>query len=764
MADNNGIDQKVEKVRLDGLYQRSLVASLGFGAAYGVYSLFLTTQFDWKRVLAWYFVLLLVILVRWRMYHAYYRDQRNEIPLSVWLVRFRLTIFAAGLTMGCFNFLFFSHESLSFLLLAILLPYGIALAAVQMLLDVFSFFIYTATLFSPIIFQLVFGGDELNVGLAILTIVLAIYLFRFSIEYNKIFTSNTRLLFENKELLENLEEEKNTLNNRLGRILNDSTTNIYVADASTLKCLQVNQGSVDSLGYSRKEFEQVSLLEIFCDLDKESFEKLLLPMQNGNWRPVVHKGANRRKDGSTFPVEASIQLSSEDAPPIVVVNVQDITERVKWEEKLIYQANYDQLTGLYNRHYIQSYMNLAFSRAERYNKKVALLYFDIDHFKDVNDSLGHDTGDMVLQESADRISTLLRESDTAARTGGDEFTIFLENLEESQHAGMVAGRIVKILQKPFDIKGHEIYATVSVGISIFPDDGTTSDEIMQCADMAMYQAKKDGRNMYRYFSHEMRQISEQQLQISNHLRYAVSKDELSLVYQPKIDASNNRIVGAEALLRWKNCELGQVPPIEFIPLAENLGIIQEFGAWVLDHACQEAAFWRELTDDKLTISVNVSPQQFRTDSVLKSVDRAIAKSGLPYHLLELEITETLLLQDSDKPFSMLEELHDRGIILALDDFGTGYSSLNYLRRFPLQVLKIDRSFIKDLDAENSHKVLVDTIIAMAHSLRLEVVAEGVETQTQLDYLRSRDVSIIQGYIYSPPVPAEKFRSLLQIRP
>ncbi|MBT8353946.1 MAG: EAL domain-containing protein [Desulfofustis sp.] len=760
-ADKNGIDQKVEQVRLDSLYQRSLIASVGLGVAYGIYSIILTIQFDWKYLFAWFASVLLILLVRWRMYHAYKRAQGNGKSLAQWLSLFRLGIFAAGLSVGCYNFFFFPHGSFPILLIAIVLPLGVALSAVQMLVDFFSFVIYTTTLFLPLIYQIMFG-ESLHPGTAVLIIVMAVYLLRFSREYEKIFISNSRLMFENKELLENLEEEKNTINNRLGRILNDSTTNIYVADAETLRCLQVNQGAVDSLGYSREEFEQVSLLDIFSDFNKDSFQQLLLPMHNGNWRPVVHKGTNKRKDGSEFPVEASIQLSTEDDPQIIVVNVQDITDRVKWEEKLIYQANYDQLTGLYNRHYIQSYMNLAFHRAERYRKKVALLYLDIDHFKDVNDSLGHDTGDLVLKECASRISTLLRDSDTAARTGGDEFTVFIENLEESQHAGMVAGRIVKLLQKPFHFKGHEIYATVSVGVSIFPDDGFTSDEIMQCADMAMYQAKKDGRNMYRYFSMEMRHISEQQVQISSHLRYAIGKNELSLVYQPKIDANNNRIVGAEALLRWKNCELGDIPPDVFIPLAENLGIIQEFGDWVLEKACKEAKMWEEISNRKLTVSVNVSPQQFRTESILKSVDLAIAKSGFAFEQLELEITETLLLQDSDIPLSILNKLHERGIILALDDFGTGYSSLNYLRRFPLQVLKIDRSFIKDLDYEDSHKVLVDTIIAMAHSLKLEVVAEGVETKNQLDYLRARDVDIIQGYYYSPPIPADKFRSLLTI--
>jgi EAL domain-containing protein (putative c-di-GMP-specific phosphodiesterase class I) len=285
---------------------------------------------------------------------------------------------------------------------------------------------------------------------------------------------------------------------------------------------------------------------------------------------------------------------------------------------------------------------------------------------------------------------------------------------------------------------------------------------MQCADMAMYQAKEDGRNNYRFFSHEMRRGSEEQMLISNHLRYAIAKDELTLLFQPKIDISQNRIIGAEALLRWNNHELGSISPYVFIPLAEKLGLINEIGTWVLERACREAVRWQEFTNEKLRISVNVSPQQFRAGTLLDAVASALALSGLPSEQLELEITESLLMQDSDKPLAILNTLHDQGIVLALDDFGTGYSSLSYLRRFPLQVLKIDRSFISDLEVDRSSKALVDAVIAMAHSLDLEVVAEGVENEQQLDYLRQRHVKIIQGYLFSPPVPADKFLALLQV--
>ena len=762
MADQQSdIEEKIEKHRLDMLYRRSKTASLTLLVISAIYISVLVKKFDWTHLLAWYGVLVIVVLMRFLFARLYFRDQFRSKSITFWLQLFRFGIFTIGMMMGSLNLLFFPREPLSYVIMAVIIPCGIAVGAVGMLLDFFSFILYTVTLLSPVIFQTMLTGDRLHMGTGILVIVLGLFFLKFSREYNDSFITNTKLRFENKALIADIEKEKNKLNNRLGQILNDSTTEIFVADAESLRCLQVNQGAIDNLGYSEEDFKDINLLDIFTDLDKQSFLKLLAPLSNGRWKPVIHKGINKRKDGSTFPVEASIQLSTVDDPPIIVANVQDITEREKWEEKLIYQANYDQLTGLFNRHYIQSYMHSVFSRARRQKKRVALLFIDLDHFKDINDNLGHDTGDEVLKETAERISSLLRDSDIAARTGGDEFTVFLESLEQSTQAEIVARKLVEAFHQPFRVKNQDVYTSVSLGISIFPDDGDSHEQLMQCADMAMYQAKQDGRNMYRFFSQEMRRSSEMQMLISNHLRFALSRNELSLAYQPKIDISKGKIVGAEALLRWHNHELGNVSPAVFIPLAENLGIIHELGRWVLLKACQEAVQWQELVDHQLKISVNVSPQQFRTGSLLDDVDNALNISGLLNSQLELEITETLLMQDSDKPLVILDDLHNRGVSLALDDFGTGYSSLSYLRSFPLQVLKIDRSFIRDLESDQNSVVLVDAIIAMAHSLGLETVAEGVENENQLDFLRQRGVNIIQGYLFSPPVPIDKFHLLLQ---
>jgi len=755
----DSIEKKIEKERIDNLFARSKTASFTLLIICTIYLVLLAQKFEWKPLLVWYLVLVAVLSGRWLAAILYASHLGERKSHEFWLYVFRLGVLAAGATVGSLNLFFFSEESLSFLLLAFIFPFGITAGAVTILLDFISFSLYVATLLGPVMIQTAFAGDQMYVGVGILTFVLTLFFLKFSKDYTNNFFITSRLRFENQSLLQKLEEEKNQVSNRLGRILNDSSIEIFVVNAASLQCLQVNRGAIENLCYTKEEFNDINILDIFTNLDRKSFDELLAPLYKGR-EVVVHKGANRRKDGSTYPVEVRLQLSAQDNPPIIVATVQNITERLEWEKKLIYQANFDQLTGLHNRHYIQAYMQSVFTRAKRQHKKVALLFMDLDNFKNINDTLGHDTGDELLRQTALRILTLVRESDIAARTGGDEFTVLLESLTNSDNAEVVASKLVQEFQHPFRIYGREIYTTISLGISIYPDDGDSLDQLMKYADMAMYQAKNNGRNNYCFFSHEMRRSSEEQMMISNHLRHAIAKEELAIFYQPKVDIKKSRIIGAEALLRWHNDELGDISPEVFIPLAEHSGLINELGIWVLERACREAMVWQGLCDEMLQVSVNISPQQFRSGILLESVGSSLKSSGLPPELLELEITESLLLQDSDEPLTILQELHHKGVRLALDDFGTGYSSLSYLRRFPLQVLKIDRSFISGLHADQSSKVLVDAIIAMAHSLDLEIVAEGVEHEDELEFLRQREVNIVQGYFLSPPMPVEKFRELL----
>ena len=392
-----------------------------------------------------------------RFYKADLAQTRSQ---SSWLNLFRLGIFAAGVTIGSLILLFFEKESIPFVVMSIIVPYGITVGALTWLIDFISFFLYVITIMLPVVYQTALATD--NTGTGILTCVLILFFLRFSREYNNNYIINKRLSYENEILLEDLEEEKHKLFNRLGRILNDSTTEIFVADAESLKCLQVNQGAVENLGYSKDEFNDINLLDIFTDLDRSSFDKLIAPLYKDHTETVVYSGINRRKDGRTFSIEARIQLSTTEDPPVIVANVQDITERKKWEKKLIHQANFDQLTGLLNRHYMQSYLHSVFSRAQRNHKRVALLFLDLDNFKNINDTLGHDTGDEILKQTAARISSQLRESDIAARTGGDEFTVLLERVDEYSHAEVVARKLVETFHQPFMVKGQKIHTTISI--------------------------------------------------------------------------------------------------------------------------------------------------------------------------------------------------------------------------------------------------------------------------------------------------------------
>jgi len=455
------------------------------------------------------------------------------------------------------------------------------------------------------------------------------------------------------------------------------------------------------------------------------------------------------------------QLSTQENPPVLVVTALDITERDEAERKLLHQANYDHLTNLPNRYYMQSYIGSAFARAKRGRSKVSLLFMDLNNFKDINDTLGHGIGDELLKQVAERIRSLLRAVDTAARLGGDEFLVLIEGLVKQEQAEVVIQKIIDSFKSPFYVESHEIYTSASIGISTFPDDGNSVELLMQYADTAMYNAKRDSSRNYCFFSHELREYIDQQLAVKKHLIHAVSKNELSVYYQPKINTRNERIIGAEALIRWHNHELGNIPPDIFIPVAEKYGLIEEIGNWVLETACLEAGRWHEISASPLHVAVNISPRQFRSTAFLDTVRTALTASGLSADSLEIEITENLLIQDTSEPMEILNTLHKMNVTLTLDDFGTGYSSLSYLKQFPIQVLKIDRSFINDMMENQFNMSLVDAIIALAQNLGLQLVAEGVETKAQLEYLRWKNVNAIQGFLFSPPVPAEEFRALIR---
>ncbi len=455
---------------------------------------------------------------------------------------------------------------------------------------------------------------------------------------------------------------------------------------------------------------------------------------------------------------------------------KDITERKMDEAKILYHAHYDPLTDLPNRTLFFDRLSAALSAARGKDRLVALLFIDLDRFKVVNDSFGHIVGDRLLKMAAERLKACVRETDvvaryggdefaaltehTVARLGGDEFTIILQDIAETGDSAVVAQRVIEALSEPFQLNRFEAFIGASIGITTYPSDGKDAITMLRNADMAMYRAKESGRNAYRFFTPEMNATAVARMDLQNDLHRALERGEFSVVYQPILEPVTARVAGAEALIRWNHPTRGAVAPDQFIPLAEETGLIVPIGEWVLRTACAEASAWQKMGWPGLGISVNLSRRQLQRNLTHDDVGRVLAETGLPAHLLAFEITESLIMDDTDHALSWFKAIKDMGISLSIDDFGTGYSSLGYLKRFPVDVVKIDRSFVSDLDASDGDIALIEGIIALAHSLGLKVVAEGVETRAQLDFLRSRKCDLAQGYLFSKPLATDDFRALM----
>ncbi|HWM40869.1 MAG TPA: EAL domain-containing protein [Burkholderiales bacterium] len=437
---------------------------------------------------------------------------------------------------------------------------------------------------------------------------------------------------------------------------------------------------------------------------------------------------------------------------------REITVRRQTEEKLRIVATHDPLTALPNRTLLHERLSHALAKAQRHNRQLAVLLVDLDRFKHVNDTLGHEAGDALLQVAARRFYDCLRETDTMARQGGDEFVVLMDELLDREPITRVSQRILDAMVQPFVIDGHEIHISASVGISVYPDDGRT---LLRNADIALYRAKEKGRNNYQFYSAQIDNYSRERLTLESGLRRALERDELSLHYQPKVDLAAGHICGMEALLRWQHPQMGWVAPDRFIPIAEESGLIRPIGAWVLKTACMQNRAWQRQGVQRFPVAVNLSPRQFAEESLLDDIKSALAESGLDGSDLELEITEGMVMNDPEQAISMLRRLKELGIRVAIDDFGTGYSSLAYLKRFPIDSVKVDRSFVQDIPEDVNSMAIAQAIIAMAHSLRLRVVAEGVESEAQLAFLRGEGCDEIQGQYFSEARAASEISAIMR---
>ena len=433
----------------------------------------------------------------------------------------------------------------------------------------------------------------------------------------------------------------------------------------------------------------------------------------------------------------------------------EVAERRRADQRVVHMAHHDALTGLPNRMLLADRVSQAIARAQRSERRLALLFLDLDRFKIVNDSLGHATGDLMLQTVATRLTGCLRDGDTAARLGGDEFIVSLPDIQDGTEAAAVAARILSELARPMVLGGQTLHADCSIGIALYPDDGDGADTLIRNADTAMYHAKESGRANCQFFNTQMTERVSRRLSTETSLRRGLERGEFRLHYQPLIDLSDGSVIGAEALLRWPQSDQRMLSPAEFIPVAEDTGLIVPLGEWVLREACRQAQAWQAQRPG-LRMAVNLSARQFQQDDLAGMVSRVLAETGLAPSLLELELTEGMLMQNVDAALATLAQLHRMGLRLAIDDFGTGYSSLSYLKRFPIDTLKIDRSFVRDIDTDPDDAAIVTAVVAMARSLHLEVTAEGVETAQQADFLQSLRCDHVQGFHFGRPMPADEF--------
>lgn len=462
-----------------------------------------------------------------------------------------------------------------------------------------------------------------------------------------------------------------------------------------------------------------------------------------------------RRNGQELPVEARISDMVLAGRHKFILALQDITRRKETEARILHIASHDPLTDLPNRTLLEDRIKHAIHANHRRRERFAVIYIDLNDFKTINDSLGHTLGDTLLRSVAIRLKGCLREEDTVARQGGDEFIVILSRIEHPDDAATAVQKIINTLTEPYTIEGHELHSGASLGIAIYPEDGHNVTALLKNSDTAMYQAKASGRNNYRFYSPEMDAKAADRLMLENNLRRALERNELSLHYQPIVSLASGEIMAVEALLRWTHPVMGVVSPARFIPVAEDSSLILPIGEWVLETACRQIREWDKTKLFSGRVVVNLSPRQFRQGDLVKRFTHIIERTGTDPRRLGMEITESVIMENLDSSIRMLQSLKDMGVEFSLDDFGTGYSSLSYLKRFPVDKLKIDQSFVRDVVNDHDDEALVKAIIAMAHSLKIRVVAEGVETRQQLDFLREQHCDQYQGYYFSRPLPAHE---------
>lgn len=527
--------------------------------------------------------------------------------------------------------------------------------------------------------------------------------------------------------------------------------------------IHVNRKLCDMLGYSRDELLGLTIKQISHPDDENLTDEGRARLRDGSIDSFKFEKRYLHKDGTPIWVALTVAVKRGLSGQVLydISMVEDISARKEAEERVQYLATHDEMTGLPNRALFSQMLGNALESATRYNRKFALLFIDLDRFKQINDTLGHEAGDQLLKEMAKRFRGALRASDVVARLGGDEFVVLVQEINSRAQVTAVARTLLSVAIKPMEISGQECRITASIGIGMFPGHGADEQALMKNADIAMYLAKEEGKNTYQFYSPELKSHSIEKLALESHLRRALELNEFEVYYQAKVSIDSGQINGVEALLRWNNPVLGQVSPAQFIPISEEMGLIITLGKWVIRQACEQGMAWRKAGLAPVCISVNLSPRQFTDSDLVPCIEEVLKETGFEPGMLELEITESMVMHNPEKALHKLRRIKELGIRIAIDDFGTGYSSLSQLKRFPVDTLKVDRSFIREISTVEEDRAITQAIITMGKTLGLTVVAEGVETAEQQTFLSNHDCDEIQGFYFSRPIPSGEFEKLLR---
>lgn len=552
----------------------------------------------------------------------------------------------------------------------------------------------------------------------------------------------------------------------LSELIKYSSNEIYIISQKELKYLYANEGASKETGYSIDELLQMSVYDINPDIDKKEVQKLKKQLIGGD--KVLMRNIHKRKNATLYPVQSvihSMRFRGEDA---YVIFDTDITQQVDHESKLLqqtqelsYQANHDTLTQLPNRTLFKDRLSQSIISSKRNQTNFAVLFIDLDQFKQINDSLGHHIGDEVLIEAASRLKLSVREEDTLARLGGDEFTVILKNIKSAENVSTIAQKIVLSMQKAMDIKGHKLFISSSIGVSLYPQHASSANDLLKFADTAMYKAKDLGRNNFQFYSPEMTSIAFERVVLDSSLRVAIKEDQFVVYFQPQIDIHSNKIVGMEALVRWEHPNIGLMPPGRFIPIAEENGLIIEIDFIVMKKAMEQFSQWYKEGLNPGRLALNLSMKQLNAKDFIAKLLYTMNTLKFKPSWLELEVTESQIMDNPTLAIEKLKQISDIGIEIAIDDFGTGYSSLSYLKKLPLDKLKIDQSFVQDIHIDADDAAITKAIIALGNSLNMKLIAEGVETSEQRDFLIDNGCQYIQGYFYAKPMPADKVKVLLK---